>query len=389
MDIKNIDHIISKSILAYEKQHLMKHPKISTGMHDTQQEPQQTSPDYPFKNIVFEGGGARGVAYGGTLLIMEERGILKKLERYAGASAGALTALLLSIGYTASDVFDILIKFDFNDLLDDSWGISVDLYRVYKQYGYYKGDYLQEYVRKLIEDKTNIHRITFQKLYELTKKDLILVTTNVSKDRTMYLSRYTTPDMPVDLGVRASMSIPFMFKPVIYNGDYLCDGGVSNNYPINIFDGNYPNDDFDSLFKKSNPETIGLKLMGDDETRDARIFQNPQTIKNISTYGTAILTHILNRIERSAVKVGYYERTLVVPTGNLETANFALTRETKLNAIKCAKQMANVELDYFQQNGKFSTNPRIFTPMSRINPLIKPALKPKTPTKIEFDAIII
>lgn len=311
--------------------------------------------NYPFRNIVLEGGGARGVAYGGTLLIMEERGILQKLERYAGTSAGALTAMMLSVGYTAVEVFKILIKFNFNDLLDDSWGISTDLYRVYNEYGFYKGEYLQEYVRKLIAAKTDIPNVTFQQLYDLTKKDLILVATNVSKDSTVYLSHYTTPNMPVDLGVRASMSIPFMFKPVIYRGDYLVDGGVSCNYPINIFDGDYPNDDFDGLFKATNSETIGLKLMGADETRSQRIFTNPQPVTNIANYGTAILTHMLNRMERSAIKVGYYERSLIVPTGNMSTSDFDLTLEDKLNAINYAKEIANEELDYFKTNKNFST----------------------------------
>ena len=187
---------------------------------------------------------------GGALLIMEERGILQKLERYTGAYAGALTAMMLSVGYTAVEVFKILIKFNFNDLLDDSWGISTDLYRVYNEYGFYKGEYLQEYVRKLIAAKTDIPNVTFQQLYDLTKKDLILVATNVSKDSTVYLSHYTTPNMPVDLG-------------------------VSCNYPINIFDGDYPDDDFDGLFKATNSEKIDLKLKGADETRSQRIFTNP------------------------------------------------------------------------------------------------------------------
>jgi hypothetical protein len=52
---------------------------------------------------------------------------------------GALTAMMLSVGYTAVEVFKILIKFNFNDLLDDSWDISTDLYRVYNEYGFYKG----------------------------------------------------------------------------------------------------------------------------------------------------------------------------------------------------------------------------------------------------------
>ena len=60
-------------------------------------------------------------------------------------------------------------------------------------------------------------------------------------------------------------------------------------------------------------------------------------------------------MERSAIKVGYYERSLIVPTRNMATSDFDLTLEDKLKAINYAKEIANEELDYFKTNKNFST----------------------------------
>jgi len=57
-----------------------------------------------YQNLVFEGGGVKGIAYGGALQELEERDGLASVQRLAGTSAGAITATLLAIGYPASKV---------------------------------------------------------------------------------------------------------------------------------------------------------------------------------------------------------------------------------------------------------------------------------------------
>ena len=63
---------------------------------------------YNFKNLVFEGGGVKGIAYGGALDALNAMNALQGIERVAGTSAGAITATLLALGYTSSEVSDII-----------------------------------------------------------------------------------------------------------------------------------------------------------------------------------------------------------------------------------------------------------------------------------------
>ena len=47
------------------------------------------------ENIVLEGGGVKGLAYGGVLDVMKEYNILPKIKRVAGSSVGAIAAMIL------------------------------------------------------------------------------------------------------------------------------------------------------------------------------------------------------------------------------------------------------------------------------------------------------
>lgn len=45
--------------------------------------------DYPFKHLVFEGGGVKGIAWVGASEVLEQKGVLPDIERVGGTSAGA------------------------------------------------------------------------------------------------------------------------------------------------------------------------------------------------------------------------------------------------------------------------------------------------------------
>ena len=59
---------------------------------------------YHFKNLVFEGGGVKGIAYVGALEVLEKEGILQDVERVAGTSAGAMMAVLVGLRYSVAEV---------------------------------------------------------------------------------------------------------------------------------------------------------------------------------------------------------------------------------------------------------------------------------------------
>ena len=92
--------------------------------------------DYPFRNLVFEGGGVKGIAYCGALGILDERDILSKIHRVGEASTGAINTSLLALEYTVDEVRDFLAGLDFNDFGDDNFGIIRDSKRLFQEFGW-------------------------------------------------------------------------------------------------------------------------------------------------------------------------------------------------------------------------------------------------------------
>ncbi len=63
---------------------------------------------YHFRNLVFEGGSVKGIAYVGAMEELEERGILPDIRHVAGTSASAINAMLVGLGHTKEETREIL-----------------------------------------------------------------------------------------------------------------------------------------------------------------------------------------------------------------------------------------------------------------------------------------
>jgi len=197
--------------------------------------------DFPFENLVLEGGGNKGVAYAGLVKCLENVGILPKLKRFSGASAGAMAAAFIALGYSA-DEMEVLLSEDLQPLFNDGTLLGLNLLT---KYGLHPADKFYEWMSDKIAKKsaTGNPRMTFYDLYKERGVELCIVATNLNMMKVQFCHPKTTPDMPIRDAVRMSMSIPLYFQPKIYgtpgtnNQDYYIDGGVLDNYPITSFDG--------------------------------------------------------------------------------------------------------------------------------------------------------
>lgn len=69
------------------------------------------------KSLVFSGGGAWGFAYIGALKALENLGVLSSLTGIGGASAGSVTAFLVSCGYSSKEIMDLMSPTGKNSLI--------------------------------------------------------------------------------------------------------------------------------------------------------------------------------------------------------------------------------------------------------------------------------
>lgn len=283
------------------------------------------------RRLVFEGGGVRGIGFGGALKFMEEYKLLDNVDKIAGSSAGAIVAAATAVGYTAQEMIDILQETDFESFKDDGW-VIFDLIRLVTQYGIYKGDAFYKWYESILSKKTGINGITFKQLYDKYNKTLVITGTCLNRAETYYFN-HTNPkfaDMPVTLAVRISMSIPLFWKAVrLGEDDLMVDGGVLNNFPLYIFDGAYIGDSDVSDDAISKSTTIGFKLMTSTEKKDSKVYHINEEIKGPIEYVKSLLNSMLIQIERGYIKQGYWQQTVCINTHNISSLDFDISTENK------------------------------------------------------------
>lgn len=285
---------------------------------------------YPYRNLVFEGGGVKGIAYGGALEVLEQSAITPQIERVAGTSAGAITATMVSLGYTANEFIEIMMNLDFSKLEDGS-DIGGPV-RLIEDYGWFKGDYFLNLMQGYIKQKAGDARATFADLKSGGFKDLHVFGTDLSQQAVQEFSNQTTPDVAVADAVRISMSIPFFFEARSYAQDIYCDGGVLNNYPISTFDEEYtatdPETGYTMLHRTPNAETLGFHLDNLDAPK-------PRPVGNVVRFAGSVFDAILD-IQDILLKSnpGDERRTVFINDLGVKTADFRLSNLLKHQLIE-------------------------------------------------------
>lgn len=195
--------------------------------------------------LVLSGGGAKGMAHIGVIRVLEENHI--PIDYIAGTSIGAIVGGLYAAGYTPDEMEELFKSDDFY-----FWSTG----KIQKDYRYYF---------KIPDENPAWIDLRFQKEEEKVK---ILPPTNFIPQEQMDFAfmelfaatnaacNYNFDSLMVpyfcvatdvnnskpkvmrkgDLGsaIRASMTVPLVFKPIEIDGVLLFDGGIVNNFPHDI-----------------------------------------------------------------------------------------------------------------------------------------------------------
>jgi predicted acylesterase/phospholipase RssA len=128
--------------------------------------------------------------------------------------------------------------------------LTVDLYRELFSFvecgGFYTGDAFLTWFRGKLQAKKISPDITWKDFATQTQSDVSVLTSDVFEQEMVVLNSRTAPGAPVAMSVRMSMSIPFVWREIIWNpawGMYrgrdksnhlFVDGGVLSNFPIHL-----------------------------------------------------------------------------------------------------------------------------------------------------------
>ncbi|MDO4691700.1 MAG: patatin-like phospholipase family protein [Porphyromonadaceae bacterium] len=332
---------------------------------------------YFFRNLVFEGGGVKGIAYVGALEVLQEAGIFERIERVAGTSAGAIVAVLLGIGYTPEEIKKIMWELDFKNFMDDSWGVVRDANRLISEFGWYKGDFFRAWIGSLIARKLGNSEATFDDLIHcsdpaLKSKQIYLVGTNLSTGFSEIFSHEHTPRFCIADAVRISMSIPIFFAAKRnFRGDLYVDGGMLDNYPVKVFDRRkYVKKDwmrteyYESINQELrdrcrrisdyvyNKQTLGFRLDSKEKISMFRDQAEPpkRQIDDLWDYTTALLNTLIDAQENSHLHSDDWQRTIYIDTLGVKATDFAIEEQKKQELLDSGRNYTTAYLEWYDNS---------------------------------------
>ncbi len=290
-------------------------------------------------DCVLEGSGAKLPAYVGAYEVLKHRGF--EVSHVAGTSGGAIIAAAMAAGYTPEEIKKFIFELNFTDFLDGGKWWTSRVWNLWKSYGMYKGDFMYEFMKDLLAQK-GIHTFSDLAIDNPAGRNnpkyrwkLKVIASDITSGKILTLPddarlyHMDPDDLEVALAIRMSMSLPFYFRPVQVNSNYIVDGGLLSNFPIWIFD---------SDILPACP-TLGLLLQEDSNA-------HPFEIDSMGSFIRAIIKTMLVAHDRRFVRPGdYFHRTVAIPTGNVNTTDFDLSLQQKEVLYHAGKVSTNNFLD--------------------------------------------
>ena len=390
----NFNHVIWRIV--------MNEPKDSTSNNDLENNP------WPYTALAFKGGSVRGRAYLDAVRELEKYDFnLGKIERVIGTSAGAIMAFGVALDFSINELEILQDDLDYEKILDDKYqtrdvlfgvknNVENDNNRFFTKstkatgvtathptattrmsvalqstFGLYEGQYFLDWAETLSQkaalekskDKKIVKCLTFGQLHGWVLdnekngthfKDLYVVAYDVIKGVSCILSWETDKNMPIADAVRASISIPMIFKPYhcrkkIQEGMELADKtrlfidggttGLMENFPLRKFDyKRYVDGTVDQAVKEKlskqimyNPKTLGLCLV-DPEDEKLIVENSPLPEKPVNAF-LPFLIQVLKAYYGGQGLTAYLQedikRTVFIQTAGVGILDFNLTDEKK------------------------------------------------------------
>lgn len=319
----------------------------------------ETAHAQEIQNLVFEGAGVRGIAYVGAIRELEDRNCLANVQRVAGTSAGAITALTLSLGYSAAEMEAIISGLPVQQFNDGKWIFIGGFYRLAHTFGWYRGEAMTQWLHHLIEQKTGNGNMTFSELHACGYRDLYVTGTSVNQQRVIVFSRETYPRMKVKDAVRISMNVPFYFQAVWIDKagrvldpkkasgefDIAVDGGVAANFPIALFDsvagsGLLPH-------RNANAGTLGFRIDTDEQIAIDSRHQGlaPHPVGSLRGFVNAFYVFSIESLNRPGLTEQDWLRTVSISSGDIGPRVRKMSDEEKSLLIELGRKSVQQYLD--------------------------------------------
>jgi predicted acylesterase/phospholipase RssA len=282
--------------------------------------------------LVVSGGGMKGYLYLGAIKLFAEYGILDKIKYYYGTSIGGIIITCLNLGWNIEETLKFSIGFPIGTIIEFDIDTFIDNYGLVPKVNF------ETLFKKMIKFKGFDENITFKQLYEMTGKELHLITFSLKENITVDLNYESMPDLQIWEGLYMTSSLPVLVPPYEYKNEIFIDGGIVENFPIN------------RIKKENIHKTIGI--CADSYKTNWANLQEKLANKDIINY----LEYSLELIKIMFTKSIKYNTNNYVKLlfdnsiGTSTSFNFTINSETKQKIILDAYEQTKKQLPTIIQN---------------------------------------
>lgn len=184
-----------------------------------------------YESLHLTSGGVNGYAILSSIYVLNKMKCLNNINKYIGESVGSIISTLLILKYNSLDIFKVLISNDIEDIyLNNEFQKNNIILNLLNNYGLSDSKSVERLIILFFKERGLKPNITFKELYQFNPIELNIIASNITKNRLEIFSSKTTPDISVIFAIKASCTIPLIFKPMYYKNNILIDGGFFSNF---------------------------------------------------------------------------------------------------------------------------------------------------------------
>ncbi len=257
--------------------------------------------------LVISGGSTKVICFSGVFRALFEKGVLdtklSTIKEIHTLSIGTFYSYCLLLGFSEKVIYECLIQSDFKECLDID---SVDFNGVISTMGLLShAQYFKKIMKTMMNHKFQKKDITLKELYEYNPIDLYVKCVNISQQSSIHFNHKTHPDMSITELLIMTTSLPVLFRPYHYRGDYYIDGGISGNLAIE---------------KIKSKRTLCIHIK--------------RSLQNLEKEEYPLLGLLLNMCSVSSLSYKKYQKRTINVVVELSTYDFNIDREKKDDLIK-------------------------------------------------------
>ena len=187
------------------------------------------------KHLVIGGGGPFGICAFGALTYLHDKKFwnINNIKTIYATSIGSLVAVYLTLKYDYDYIIEYIVKRPWEKVFEEI-GIE-NILELYNNKGFLnpRSIYLKTY-GILFEAKGLTPNVTMKEFYDYCGIEFNFITCDANRFTRHIISHKTHPDLELVTAICMTGAVPIVFTPVIIDDKCYIDGGLSNNYAVNI-----------------------------------------------------------------------------------------------------------------------------------------------------------